>query len=140
MEYGHFSVSRVTNPHINYRQLPQGILNKFSYGEAQPRRPTPLGERVTFLHTIFDRKGTFFTIPAIPFISWLRGSGILRWLNTVLQAVSGNSRDGACSKFNRQTNMAEKKAMVHRREFLKICSLKLCDIFAEFLLLSYFQL
>ena len=28
---------------------------------------------------------------------------VLRWLNTVLQAVSGNSRDGACFKLNKQT-------------------------------------
>ena len=28
---------------------------------------------------------------------------VLRWLNTVLQAVSGNSRDGACFKSDKQT-------------------------------------
>ena len=27
----------------------------------------------------------------------------LRWLNTVLRAVSGNSRDGACFKSDKQT-------------------------------------
>ena len=27
----------------------------------------------------------------------------LRWLNTVLQAVSGSSRDGACFKLDKQT-------------------------------------
>ena len=27
----------------------------------------------------------------------------LRWLNTVLRAASGNSRDGACVKFDQQT-------------------------------------
>ena len=27
----------------------------------------------------------------------------LRWLNTALQAVSGNSRDGACFKLDKQT-------------------------------------
>jgi len=27
----------------------------------------------------------------------------LRWLNTVLRAVSGNSRDGACFKLDKQT-------------------------------------
>ena len=27
----------------------------------------------------------------------------LRWLNTVLQAVSGNSRDSACFKLDKQT-------------------------------------
>ena len=54
----------------------------------------------------------------------------LRWLNTVLRAVSGNSRDGAC--FTRQTNMVVKKEMVHRRRFLKIYSLKFCDIWQNF--------
>ena len=48
---------------------------------------------------------------------------------TVLRAVSGNSRDGAC--FTRQTNMA-KKAIVHRRRFLKIYSSKFCDIWQNF--------
>ena len=28
---------------------------------------------------------------------------ILRWLNTVLRAVSGNSSDGACFKLGKQT-------------------------------------
>ena len=31
-----------------------------------------------------------------------------------------------------QTNMAAKKSMVHRRGFLKICLLKLCDIWENF--------
>ena len=50
----------------------------------------------------------------------------LRWLNTVLQAVSGNLHDGACFKWD--TNMVAKKAMVHRRQFLQIYSLKFCNI------------
>ena len=33
---------------------------------------------------------------------------------------------------SRQTNMATKKAMVHRRRFLKIYSLKFCDIWQNF--------
>ena len=49
---------------------------------------------------------------------------ILKWLNTVLQAVSGTSCDGAFSI--RQTNMAAKKTMVH------IYSLKFCDIWQNF--------
>ena len=69
-------------------------------------------------HTIFLRcsNGNSFECPFT-----------LRWLNTVLRAVKGNSRDGAC--FN-QTNkhFAAKKAIVHRRRFLKIYSLKFCDI------------
>ena len=53
MENGHFSVSRVTNSHINnnYLQLPgaggEGVLNKVLYGEAQLRGPTPF-----LFHTI----------------------------------------------------------------------------------------
>ena len=41
-----------------------------------------------------------------------------------MRAVSGDSRDCACFK----TNMAAKKAMVHRRRFLKMYSSKFCDI------------
>ena len=29
---------------------------------------------------------------------------LLRWLNTVLRAVSSNSRDGGCFKLNKQTS------------------------------------
>ena len=54
-------------------------------------------------------------------------TGTLRWLNTVLRVVSGNSRDQI-----RQTNMVAIKTMVHRRRFLKIYRLKFCDILAEF--------
>ena len=46
-------------------------------------------------------------------------------------AVSGNSRDGACFKLDK-ANMAVKKATVHRRRFLKINSLKFCDIWQNF--------
>ena len=44
-----------------------------------------------------------------------------------MRAVSGNSRDGTCFELDK-TNMAAKKAMVHKRPFLKIYSLKFCDI------------
>ena len=54
-------------------------------------------------------------------------TGTLRRLTTVLRVVSGNSRDQI-----RQTNMVAKKAMVHRRRFLKIYSLKFCDIWQNF--------
>ena len=54
----------------------------------------------------------------------------LRWLNTVLRAASGNSRNGACFKLDK--NLEAKKAMVHRRRFLKIYSLKFCDILQNF--------
>ena len=55
---------------------------------------------------------------------------MLRWLNTVLRAVSGNSRDSTCFKLDKQT--WRRKAMVHRRQFLKIYSLKFCDIWPNF--------
>ena len=50
----------------------------------------------------------------------------LRWLNKVLRAVSGNPRDGACFKLDKKHG--GKKAMVHRRRFLKIYPLTFCDI------------
>ena len=34
---------------------------------------------------------------------WVGKLSVLRWLNTVLRAVSGNLRDGACFKLDRQT-------------------------------------
>ena len=55
----------------------------------------------------------------------------LRWLNTVLRAVSGNSRTGACFNLD-QKKLGNEKAMVHRRRFVKIYSLKFCDIWHIF--------
>ena len=46
----------------------------------------------------------------------------LRWLNTVLRAVSGN----ACFKLDKQTWRRK------RRRFLKIYALKFCDIWQDF--------
>ena len=40
--------------------------------------------------------------------------------------------DGTCFKLDKQNNMVAKKAKVHRRSFLKICSLKFCDIWQNF--------
>ena len=56
----------------------------------------------------------------------------LRWRNKVVRAVSGNSRDGACFIFFcfRQTNVPAKN-VEQRRRFLKIYSLKFCDIFGR---------
>ena len=48
---------------------------------------------------------------------------VLRWLKTVLRAVLSGIR---------QTNMAAKKAMVHRTRFLKIYFLKFCYIWQNF--------
>ena len=40
----------------------------------------------------------FLLSPQLTIIPWL-----LRWLNTVWRAVSGNTRDGACFKLDKQT-------------------------------------
>ena len=66
-------------------------------------------------HTIFLRcsNGNSFECPFT-----------LRWLNTVLRAVKGNS----ARVLIRQTKKKKKKAIVHRRRFPKIYSLKFCDI------------
>ena len=52
----------------------------------------------------------------------------LRWLNTVLREVSGNLRNGACFKLDKQNE----KPMVHRRRFLKIYSSEFRDISQNF--------
>ena len=44
-------------------------------------------------------------------------------------AVSGNSRDGASFRLDKHGG---EKALVHRRRFLKIYSLKFCDIWQNF--------
>ena len=63
-------------------------------------------------------------------------AGSLKWLNTVLRAVSGNSSDGACFKLDKQTWRRTEKTilLVHRGRFLKIYSLKFCDIWQNFYL------
>ena len=66
-------------------------------------------------------------------ISWW----YLRWLNTVFRAVSGTSRDGVCVKLEKQT--WRRKSNVHRRQFLKICWLKFCDIWQNFYLYRTFN-
>ena len=108
-----------------YWQMGVGkVLNKILYGRLSPEvRP------ITLFYIIFDRKCT-------PFLCLLLANGTLShaliitlhhlmWLNTVLQAVSGNSRDGDCFKLDKQT-------MVQRRWFLKIYSLIFCDIWHNF--------
>ena len=53
-----------------------------------------------------------------------------RWLDTVSRAVSGTSRDGACFKLDKQT--WQRKSNGRRRRFLKIYTLKFCDIWQNF--------
>ena len=50
----------------------------------------------------------------------------LRWLNTVLQAVSGNSRDGACFKLDQQT--WQRKSNGTQNTISKNLLIKICDI------------
>ena len=64
------------------------------------------------------------TVKEVPFLNLPS-----RWLNTVLRAVSGNSRDHACN-LDKQTWW--QKPMVHRRWFLKLYSLKFCNIRQNF--------
>ena len=57
----------------------------------------------------------------------------LRWLNTVLWAVSSNSRDSTCFTLDKQTWQGKKQwYLVHRGRFLKIYSPKFCDICQNF--------
>ena len=58
-------------------------------------------------------------------------SFILRWLNTVLRAVSGNSRDGACFKIDKQT-WRRKKQWYTEDDFSKSTLSKFCDIWQNF--------
>ena len=60
----------------------------------------------------------FFGTPIWPPWGHMK-TNLLRWLSTVLRAVSGNSRYGSCFKLDKQT-CRRKKAMVHRWLFLKI--------------------
>ena len=108
-----------------YWQMGVGkVLNKILYGRLSPEV-----QPITLFYIIFDRKCT-------PFLCLLLANGTLShaliitlhhlmWLNTVLRAVSGNSRDGDCFKLDKQT-------MVQRRWFLKIYSLIFCDIWHNF--------
>ena len=52
----------------------------------------------------------------------------LRWLNTVLRAVSSNSHDGTCFKLGKQTWQQKKQWNTEDR----IYSLKFCDIWQKF--------
>ena len=55
----------------------------------------------------------------------------LRWLNTVLWAVSGNSRDGARFKLDKQT--WQRKKQWNTEDFSQnLLILKFCDIWQKF--------
>ena len=61
----------------------------------------------------------------------------LRWLNTVLRAVSGNSRDGECFELDKQTwwwKINDTQVTISQNLLIKILW-----YLAEVLLLSYFK-
>ena len=59
----------------------------------------------------------------------------LRWLNTVLRVVSGNSRDRACFKLDKQT--WRQKSNGTQKTISQNLLIKILSYLAEFLLLSY---
>ena len=61
----------------------------------------------------------------------------LRWLNTVLRAVSGNLRDGGCFKIDKQ--IWRRKSNGTQKTISQNLLIKILGYLAEFLLLSYFQ-
>ena len=67
-------------------------------------------------------------------IGWARLLKHIKVAEHSLRAVTGNSRDGSCLRLDqdRTNKHVGKKAMVHRRQFLKIYSLKFCDIWQNF--------
>ena len=54
----------------------------------------------------------------------------LRWLNTVLLAVSGNLRDGACFKLDKQT--WRRKSNGTQKTISQNLLIKICDIWQNF--------
>ena len=71
------------------RQCPSLVQRCPSYGESNKGTKERLKELGIRLIEVLD-----ITRP---------NCMVLRWLNTVLQAVSGNLRDGACFKLDKQT-------------------------------------
>ena len=61
----------------------------------------------------------------------------LRWLNTVLRAVSGNSRDGECFNLDKQT--WRRKRNGKQKTISQNLLIKILWYLEEFLLLSYFR-
>ena len=61
----------------------------------------------------------------------------LRWLNTVLWAVSGNLRDGACFKLDKQTWW--RKSNGTQKTISQNLLIRMLLYLAEFFLLSYFK-
>ena len=61
----------------------------------------------------------------------------LRWLNTVLRAVSGNSRAGVCFKFDKQTWRPKNHGT--QKRISQNLLIEILWYLAKFLLLSYFK-
>ena len=91
-------------------------------------------DNIFLFYFVFFYITTYTTLSTKGFFSCAQPDASLRWLNTVLRAVSSS----ACFKLHKQT-WGAKKAIYTEGRFLKIYSLKFCDILAEFLLLSYFK-
>ena len=69
---------------------------------------------------------------------WNRLKGFnLRWMNTVLRAVSGNTCDGICFKLDKQTRRLEKQW--NTEDDFSFLLIKILWYLAECLLLSYFK-
>ena len=61
----------------------------------------------------------------------------LTWLNTVLRAVSGNSRDGACFKLDKQ--IRRRKVKSTQKTISQNLLIKILGYLGEFVLLWYFK-
>ena len=57
-------------------------------------------------------------------------TSLLRWLNTVLRAVSGNSRDGGCFKLDKQT--WRRKSNGTQKTISQNLLIKICDTWQNF--------
>ena len=85
--------------------------------------------RITSLSSTHSDDMYIEPTPVTSVVKWRSGI-YLRWLNTVLWAASG-SCDGECFKLDKQIGR-QKCNLVYGRWFLKICSLKFCDMWQNF--------
>ena len=92
------------------------------------------------VRVLLDTSLDFLLLKQTAQINWRGKAGRevdLRWLNTVLQAVSGNARDGACFKLDKQT--WRRKSNGTQKTISQNLLIKILWYLAEFLLLSYFK-
>ena len=57
---------------------------------------------------------------------------LIRWLNTVLRAVSGNLRDGACFKLDKVKQTWRRKSNGTQKTISQNLLIKSCDIWQNF--------